>query len=97
MKYNREKNFLNYTVHNLEKEYDILLENFTKNSSILFPYISLFLGIIFLIISTVIIIHLFVNLIIDVLKYNDDIINSLTFLDSLLVVNQRKNKKKILN
>ncbi|KOB62874.1 hypothetical protein PFHG_04606 [Plasmodium falciparum HB3] len=85
MKYNREKNFLNYTVHNLEKEYDILLENFTKNSSILFPYISLFLGIIFLIISTVIIIHLFVNLIIDVLKYNDDIINSLTFLDSLLV------------
>lgn len=81
-------------MHNLEKEYDILLENFTKNSSILFPYISLFLGIIFLIISTVIIIHLFVNLIIDVLKYNDDIINSLTFLDSLLVVNQRKNKKK---
>ncbi|CAC9696261.1 conserved Plasmodium membrane protein, unknown function [Plasmodium sp. DRC-Itaito] len=85
MKYNREKNFLNYTVHNLEKEYDILLENFTNNNNILFPYLSLFLGILFLILSTVIIMHLLVYLIIDVLKYDNDIINSLTFLDSLLV------------
>ncbi|SOV21690.1 conserved Plasmodium membrane protein, unknown function [Plasmodium sp. DRC-Itaito] len=85
IKYNREKNFLNYTVHNLEKEYDILLDNYTNNNNILFPYLSLFLGIIFLIISTIIIMHLLVYIIIDVLKYNDDIINSLTFLDSLLV------------
>ncbi|SOV12595.1 conserved Plasmodium membrane protein, unknown function [Plasmodium sp. gorilla clade G2] len=85
IKYNREKNFLNYTVHNLEKEYDILLDNFTNNNNILFPYLSLFLGIIFLIISTIIIMHLLVYIIIDVLKYNDDIINNLTFLDSLLV------------
>ncbi|SOV12321.1 conserved Plasmodium membrane protein, unknown function [Plasmodium gaboni] len=85
IKYNREKNFLNYTVHNLEKEYDILLDSYTNNNNILFPYLSLFLGIIFLIISTIIIMHLLVYIIIDVLKYNDDIINSLTFLDSLLV------------
>lgn len=83
--YNREKNILNYAVHRLEQEYTHLTESYNNPKRKIIVIGSLFLGILFLIMSTSIIIHVIFYIILDYFQKPTTLEYVMNFMDTFFV------------
>ncbi|CRG93762.1 conserved Plasmodium membrane protein, unknown function [Plasmodium gallinaceum] len=86
MKHNREKKILNYIVYKLEKDYENLLESYNNPNKRILSFFTLLLGIIFLILSISIIMHIIFYILLNSLNTNNNIFDNLRILDTFLVL-----------
>ncbi|CRH00952.1 conserved Plasmodium membrane protein, unknown function [Plasmodium relictum] len=91
VKHNREKKVLNYIVHKLENDYKDLLESYYNPNKRILSFFSLLLGIIFLILSITIIMHIIFYIILNSLKTIDNVFSHITILDTFLVLLVKNN------
>ncbi|SBS87208.1 conserved Plasmodium protein, unknown function [Plasmodium malariae] len=83
IRYKRQKKILSYMVHKLEKDYENLLDNYNNPTNKVYSFVALLLGILFLIVSIAIVLHIIFYIILDLTGGNRFSFNPM-FLDILL-------------